>query len=246
MTYLPPGAAGGNGLGRGADFSVGVASVRGGYSDGSIVLSNGAAVNPVGGFSGGGTGNKPIFGVFGLHNTPLGSLADIEYVWTNVVGPAGGNYLPPEPVTVFTPYLNLVVDFDDGNGPRVCICSTDQLAAPIVAACGTQSNNGLNELTYSWNGATQDVIIVGQTPPAPGGVAPNVSVGPLFLENSYSFQALVAANPGAVLVDAFTGDGGLPAGTITPAVMLITGDSNGATRAGKKILSMSINGSSVF
>ena len=116
------------------------------------------------------------------------------------------------------------------------------------------SNNGSNVLTYSWN-SSMNVCIVNSPPnPVPGGVAPSVTVGPLWLENSYSFAALVAANPlafhastpNAELVDDFPGDGGLPAGGIVTSMLLCSGDSANLIKSGKKITAFTVNGSSVL
>lgn len=93
----------------------------------------------------------------------------------------------------------------------------------ITSAIGTYSN-AAHTLTYAWTSA-QAVLIVGSTPPAPGGVLPSVSVGGLWAENAYDMAALVAANPHAKIVDAYTGDGGLPAGARVSGVLLCAGDS---------------------
>jgi len=238
----PSAQPGGGGVSR--DFSVNEAQA---YltSEPELVLRTSALAPGAGGYNGGGVGNKAIWGVWGLDGLPIAQFLSAELVWTNVVGPAGINYIPAEPTTVATPYLNFLVDFDPlGAGDiRVCVICTDQLNPAINNAVGTQANNGSNELTYSWDGNTQDVLIVGAPPAAvPGGVAPNVSVGPGWFENSYTWQALVAANPSAVLVDAYSGDGGLPAGAITPAFMVISGDSNAQIKQGKRILSLDANG----
>jgi hypothetical protein len=58
-------------------------------------------------------------------------------------------------------------------------------------------------LVYSWD-ETMDVCIVGSPPnPTSGGVAPSVPVGPAFTDNAYSWAVLKAANPNAVMIDAF-------------------------------------------
>jgi hypothetical protein len=210
-----------------------------------LILRTSALAPGAGGFNGGGVGNKSIWGVWGLNGLPIAQFLSAQFVWTNIVGPAGINYIPAEPTTVATPYINFLVDFDPlGAGDiRVCVICTDQLNPAINNAVGTQVNNGSNELTYSWDGNTQDVLIVGSPPTAvPGGVAPNVSVGPGWFNNSYNWQALVAANPDAVLVDAYSGDGGLPAGAVTPAFMLISGDSGAQIKQGKLIRSLDANG----
>jgi len=244
------GGGGGGGLGGNtADFSVNAANVDGGYDDGSIVLRTGSRVNAAGSFTGGGTGNKSIAGVFGFNGLPIASLLSLEYVWENVVGPGGPFFLPPGGPSVQTPYINLIVDFDPlGAGDiRVLVTNDDSLPGAITASIGTYVNNGSNVLTYGWSGATQNVIVIGSgAGPGPGGVLPNVTVGPGTLENSYKWTDLIAANPGAVLRDVFTGDGGLPAGAITPAILLVSGDSGNVTKSGKKILDFKVNGASVL
>jgi len=230
------------------DFSVNEASAYAGYDDDSIVLRTSARANAAGGFTGGGTGNKSIRGFFGLNGASLGSLQSIEYVWENVVGPAGINFLPPEPATTVTPYVNFLVDFDpNGAGDiRVLVVSTDQLAAAINNSVGTYVNNGSNVLTYSWDSSQNVLIVLAPPNPVPGGVAPDVSIGASWLENSYKFSDIVAANPDAVLIDSYPADGGLPAGAIVPSMMLISGDSGTVIKSGKKINSFSINGTNLL
>jgi hypothetical protein len=245
--------SGGNGGGGGGgsgiiDFSVNAAAADGIYPDDSLVLRTGSRTNSAGAFNGGGAGNKAIYGSFGFDGVPLGDLESLAYVWENLLGPGGPFFLPPTGPTVSTPYVNLVVDFDPlGAGDiRILVTNDDSLNAAITAAIGTYVNNGSNVLTYAWDD-TMDVLIVLAPPNAvPGGVAPNVSVGAAWPENSYKFSALVAANPDAVLIDAFTGDGGLPVGSVTPALMLASGDSGNLVKSGKKIQSFVVNGTSRF
>jgi len=240
---------GGGALGVGASsFSVNGAGVDGAFTDGSVVLRTGTAVNPPGAFNGGGTGNKAILGVAGFGGVPIGQLLSVSYTFTNADGPGGPFFLPPGGATVTTPYVNLIVDFDSlGVGDlRVLVLCDDSLNAAITASIGAYSNNGQNELTYSWTSAQNALIVLAPPNPVPGGVAPDVSVGGLWTENSYRWSDLVAANPDAILVDAFTGDGGLPAGAVTPSVMLVSGDSGNVVRSGKRVSAFSVNGASVL
>lgn len=223
------------------------ASVGSGYSDGSIVLRTAAQVNSAGSFTGGGTGNKCIFGAFGFNDLPIADLESIQFVWENVVGPAGSNFIPVEPTTSVTPDINMIVDFDpNGAGDiRVIIVATDQLDTLINNSVGTFVNNGSNVLTYSWSAATDNALIVLSPPnPVPGSVPVGVSTGPSWFQNSYSWAALVAANPDAVIVDAYPDDGGMPAGMIVPGILLKSGDSGTIIKSGKKILSFEVNGQS--
>jgi len=219
---------------------------------GVLCLRTGSSVNPAGAFNGGGAGNKTFVGLVGFDGLPMGSLTALEFTWRNVLGPGGANFLPPTAATVTTPYCNLLVDFAPSPGPgdlRVLICMTDQLAPAISGAIGSYFNNGLNVLTYSWTSA-KAVCIVGVPPAAsPGGVAPAVTVGPGFLENAYSWAALVAANPTAKLVTSFpgnvlfpTGDGGAPVGAILPSILLVSGDSGNVTKSGKRLSGVKVNG----
>lgn len=220
------------------------AAADAGYSDGSVVLRVGAGAHPAGAFSGGGTGNKSILGVLGRDGLPIGGLTALEFRWTNVVGPVGGTYIPPGAASPVVPYMNLVVDFNPA-GPsdlRVLSLMDSGLGGAISAAIGTYTNDGFNVITHAWSSA-MDVLIVNAPPnPVPGGVPPNVSTGPSWFQNTYSWAALVAANPTAVLRDAFTGDGGLPAGAVTPAILLVSGDSGNVTRSGKRFSSLKVNG----
>lgn len=225
------------------DLSVNEAAVNDGFSERSIVLRTTEQVNSAGSFTGGGLGNKAIAGVVGFDGLPLGVLNSIGFVWENVVGPAGPNYLPAEAVTTVTPYMNMLVDFDpNGAGDiRLLVIITDQLTPALSLSVGTYVNDGNNTLTYSWT-RDQNVLIVGAPPdPVPGGVAPSVSTGVIWQENSYSWNALVAANPQAVFVDAYPGDGGAPAGAILPAILLNSGDSATVIKSGKKIIDFSVN-----
>jgi len=239
---------GGGGSGRNQTFSVNTASVDSGYQDGSVVLRTGSTVNPTGAFTGGGGGNKSIFGAFGFNQLPIGSLSSVEYVWENVAGPTGPFFIPPGAGTPLTPYVNLIVDFDPlGAGDiRVLALIDDSLAAAITASIGTYVNNGSNELTYSWDNTMNTLIVLAPPNPVPGGVAPDVSVGASWFDNSYRWADLVAANPSAILVDAYPADGGMPSGAILPSVLLVSGDSSNLVRSGKRMKSFTVNGSEIF
>jgi hypothetical protein len=235
------------------DFSVN--SAAGDLIDARLVLRTGASANPTGAFNGGGTGNKAIVGYpLGLAGIPMGALLSVDYTWTNLLGLGGPFFNPPTAVTVITPYLNFLVDFGGGN-LRVLLACNDQLNPLITAAIGTYSNpGGLNVLTYAWSSA-QAVCIVGSPPAAvPGGVVPLVSVGASFLENAYSWAALVAANPLARVIDAFPanpvlsplGDGGMPVGALVAGIVIASGDSGNVVKSSKALSSWRVNGTELL
>lgn len=250
------------------------------YQDGTIVLRTGSPINPAGAFNGGGVGNKAIAGLSGYSGLPLGSLLSIDFDWQNVLGPTGQIVPPPgpNPTSVTVPFLNLIVDFDPtlpGGNVRVCSLCDAQLAPAISNAIGTYVP-GLTGCSVHWQstetfpGLNGHILIVnspfippppGPTRDTPGGVLPNVTVGPLWTENAFRIADLLAGNPGAILIDAFTanpnamqggvpapivgGDGGLPAGARTPAILLVSGDSSNVVKSGKQIISWFVNGTPI-
>jgi len=241
------------------DFSVerAAAYVRPGYA---VLRTGGVAGTPnlTGAYNGGGTGNKSILGKYGYDQLPIGQLTGIEYTWHNVLGLGGVFFNPPSAGTVQTPKINLVVDFAPsvpGGDLRILLLLDDSLAAAITAAIGTYSNpGGLNVLTYAWSSAMNACIVNSPPNAVPGGVVPSVSVGANWFENAYSWAALVAANPTAILVDAFpanpalfpNGDGGMPAGAVVPSILMTSGDSGNLAKSGKVITSYKVNGQQVL
>lgn len=246
MTFIPPSSSP-SGSGLSTDFSVNSASADI-LEDLSVVLRTGSRTNAAGSYVGGGTGNKSILGVPGFSGLPLGDLQSISFDWENIVGPAGPNFIPPQAVTTVTPYCNLIVDFDpNGAGDiRVLVILSDQAPALVSASLGTYMNSG-NVLSYSWDAATKNASIVNAPPNAvPGGVLPNVNVGPIWVERSYKFTDLVSANPDAILLDAFPNDGGLPSGAVVPAILILSGDSGALIKSGKRISNIMVNGLPAF
>lgn len=229
--------------GVGSDYSVNAAAVD--AIPGGLVMRTGSALNPAGAFQGGGTGNKSILSIRSLVGQRLSRLVSLSMTWENVTGPTGPFYSPPGGPTTTTPYFNVLVDFNPA-GPvhdyRILVMCDDSLNATITAAIGQYTNpGGLNRLTYSWT-SMQSVLIVLAPPNAvPGGVAPNNSVGPNWPENSYSFAQLVAANPQAVMVEAFPADGGMPAGAIVGPIFVMSGDSGNLAKSGKRLVNLKLN-----
>ena len=208
-----------------------------------MVLRTGGITNSPGAFTGGGAGNKAILGIAGFNGLPLGSLASVDFSWTNVVGPGGPFYAPPSSGNTTVPWVNLLVDFNPG-GPsqiRILVLMDSGLSPAISGSIGGYTNLG-NTITHSWTNL-QSVMIVSSPPtPAPGGILPTLSVGPSWPNNSYNFASLVAANPQAILVDCYPADGGMPAGAVLPAILLCSGDSATVTKSGKRIRTLAVNG----
>jgi hypothetical protein len=257
----PPNPGGGNGFSSIIDLSVNAAGVDLCWKDAlgkpTCVMRTGALVNTAGAFNGGGVGNKSILGARNiLKGKPISSLLGTSFKWENLLGPAGQFYNPPQPSTMVDLYMNLLIDFDPlGVHDLRYLVICDSSGVPAIAnATGIYSNpGGLNTLDYSWN-PTLDVLIVNAPPnPVPGGVPVNISTGPSWLNNTYKWSALVAANPTAIFVDAFpatfgtpNGDGGAPAGAIIPAISLTSGDSGTVIKSGKHILEWLVNGINVL
>jgi hypothetical protein len=257
-----PGGGGGGGGGKIINLSVNSANVDFGWKrpitgTPTAVLRTGSRVNLTGSFNGGGTGNKSIIAARDtLNGLPISSLISTSFTWRNLLGPGGPFFNPVGPAGTTVPYMNLLVDFDPlgiHDLRYLAICDSG-LGLTISAAIGLYTNpGGNNTLTYSWNN-TLDVLIVSAPPnPVPGGVPVHISVGPGWPQNSYSWAALVAANPQAIFVDAFpavfgapTGDGGAPAGAIVPAISIASGDSGNIVKSGKHILEWMVNGVNVL
>ncbi|HKZ74080.1 MAG TPA: hypothetical protein VJ011_08450 [Steroidobacteraceae bacterium] len=238
------------------------ASVDSGYPDGFVVLRTGSNVNPAGAYNGGGTGNKALLGVPGFSGLPIAALLSISYTWENLLGPTG----VPGPVSVTVPFGNLIVDFAPPPGPgdlRVLSLLDRQLAAAISASIGSYADAGPLH-THTWlavetaPGINGSVCIIGVTNPPgaatpPGGCPVNVTVGAGQFENTYRWTDLIATNPTAVLVDAFpanavlfpTGDGGMPVGAVTPAILVVSGDSANIVKSGKRIVALTVNGTPI-
>jgi hypothetical protein len=145
------------------------------------------------------------------------------------------------------PYWNFIVDFDPAGAHnyKVITILDDGLAPAISNSLGTYTLESDGSYTNLWT-SLNNILIVNQVPPAPGGVSPSVTVGPTWLENSYSWQAIVTANPQAIFTRAFTNDGGLPAGSMCSSGMLVSGGSTNLQKSGKLIRYWSINGLSAY
>jgi hypothetical protein len=154
-----------------------------------------AGTNPVGGFNGAGTGNKAIAGIEGYDGLLLADLTGAAYETAAVTGDSA-------------PYLNLVVDLDCTGADLRVVVADATLATATPTAGGALRYAFLAE-------APQWKAVGGLDELLPSHLA---STGGALTD-------VVAAWPAACLRDAATGDNGLPAGVVTPSVLIILGDS---------------------
>jgi hypothetical protein len=220
------------------DLSVNHARVSTPYND-VPVLQTSTGTNAVGAYNGGGKGNKSILGFKGLSGTPLGAITSIVFDWMPL------SISPPVPILF---YINLVVDLGGGNGIRIFVIDTDPaITGPLNSGTVTSPAPGVLRMTHlTALNFVQVVNAFGPIPPAiapaPVSVAAGSPVGP-WPASSFSYSAILAAFPLAKLIDASSGDGGLPkAPTVTPALMLIQGDSSNLQMRASAMLSMKVNG----
>jgi len=220
------------------DLSVNHARVSTPYSD-VPVLQTSTGTNAAGAYNGGGVGNKAILGFKGLSGVPLASITSIVFDWMPL------SITPPAPVLF---YANMIVDLGGGAGVRVFVIDTDPaVAGPLNVGTVTSPSAGVLRMTHTPAlNFVQIANAFGPVPPAiapvPVPVAAGAPLGP-WPASSFSYAAILAAYPGATLIDVSSGDGGLPkAPTVTPALMLIQGDSSNLQMRASAMLSMKVNG----
>ena len=242
----PDGAQAGAGGGGGfdaafaarRDLSVNGARVDGLWS-GAPVLRTQTDLNNAGAFNGGGTGNKAILGYTGFSGNGLGTLQSISYRWQELTPEMG---IAP----ASRPYVNLVIERDPVGAPGdYSIGVTLDAGNSPLLKLGTFTGLGADQFQYSWNVATDNIQVVNGSAGKMPGVPIDASTGAGWPNESYRIQDILATFPNARLVDAASGDGGLPAGSIpaiTPAIMVIMGDSSFRVMQAKAILETLVNG----
>jgi len=221
-------------------------------------------LNPAGGYTGSGTGNKAILGKFLAAPMPLGALVSMEWTVTSLQpeAPAGPG--------IHLPYCNLIVDL---GGPPVVppfvaqpppplglvvLVFGDELAAP-ARALGTFTTPGPDQRRCVWTAAADRALTVigkgmavfpdppGPTiVPSPDGPQPTANT-PLGIWQNFSrtLGAILAAYPGAMIVNANPVDGGLPLATTDAGFLLIVGDSSNRIQSATRLDSWKINGAEV-
>jgi|SRR5271166_217845 len=194
-------------------------------------LITGTGVPNAGSYNGGGVGNKAILGCKGHTGLPLSAIASITWEWELVA---------EEPPT-FLPYVNLVVSV---GGGLYKIFSIDPLQA-VILNTGTLTPLGGNKFSFTHDTATNFVQVVNAFTVAPI-LSPPVPVaagaGPVWNNASFRWSDIIASFPTYALADASSLDGGLPAATITPALLFNVGDSANRVEHNYRLSNLFFNG----
>jgi hypothetical protein len=239
--------AGGGGPGSGLifpnryDLSVNGARVENAGSDGALLITQ-TDVNVAGAYNGGGTGNKAILGCNGHAGIPLGALGKITWEWQQI---------SDEPLP-FMVYANLIID--TAGAPGLMVFPIDPaLAGPLNT--GTLTLLGPGHYTFTHDPAVNYVQVVqvplgpgnnfcsdgGSTGPVPVALGPTIA-GTAWPAMSFKYSDIIAGFPAAATIDASTLDGGLPKTTVTPALLLIVGDSVNHTHHVERLITFLFNG----
>ena len=192
------------------DCSVNSAYVQDPYSL-APVLHTRTGGNPVNGFNGGGLGNKCILGFRTVDTLGIGSWSGHQYTYKDL-----------SPLTsLWQPYSNYVVDMN-GNGTLYKIFSMDPLVNPLLNLTSSVTNlDGSKTVTHT--GGTHYVQVVSDL----AGVAPFVDLGGgNWTNRAWRISDILAVYPSARFKEAASGDGGMPKSMVTPAFMLVVGDSS--------------------
>ncbi len=204
--------------------------------------------NPAGGFAGGGTGNKAILGHFLPAPMPLGALVSVEFTVLR---------LTPEQTALGVnslPYINLVVELSPG---LIVVMVFADVNNPLLL--GAYSTPAPNQHRCVWTAASpgSGIMVVNDEgmatfPIPPGPILVPVSQGPAqtvaaaWMSHAYTLASIVAAYPGAMILNVYTADGGLPKSpTITSGVMMIIGSSTNSLQNAVQVLDWKLNGLSI-
>lgn len=219
------------------DLSVNNARVNEAYSA-TPTLKCATSGNVVGGFNGGGLGNKSILGFDVLDGMGLATLSSLTWTYTNL-----SPYIP----NFWTkPYANLVLQLN----PLVATYNIAVIDPQVLGlAMGGETSNPDGSKTWTWLAPTDAMLIVGSPVSFPIQIAPPVPPPPVisfgagaYPAASYTIASLLAAYPGAIFKKVSTLDGGLPKTTVTPAFMLVEGDSGNNTNINMLLGDVLLNG----
>lgn len=186
-------------------------------------------------------GNKAILGIYGLTGRLLTEFNSFSFS-TN--SKTGGNNI----------YVNMIIDLDgdiETTTDRKVLVASDQSWATIVKS-HTGGGATLAGVTTTYPGGEYDnrtysssdpiwVAVGGITKPA-GCIIGDATV----LENHLSattrtFDNLNICYPNAIIVDAASGDNGMPKNVVTTGLMMISGDSNNTLNFAFEVRDLSIN-----
>ena len=169
--------------------------------DPAVLLATGSTSdNAKGAFHGSGTGNKAIAGLPGYDGKLLSDFSELDFDARTDDG-------------TLELYLNLVLDLQcDGKDLRLLVVDEACFGEYAVGSDGSISVY-LNAFGRNWKavGGLDDLL--------PGHLEPDCG----------RLTDVSAAYPKACFRDADTGDGGMPAGVVTRAVMFLLGDSGNTT-----------------
>lgn len=181
-----------------------------GVEDGALVLRTESGDNAVGAFNGEGTGNKAIGGLPSFDGRSLAELSGLAMETTAVTGGS-------------TPYFNVLVQLECGcDGELVVV-------ADSTVATATDLGDGVTRYAYAADAPQWKAV---------GGLD---DLLPEHLASTGGSLAEVAdAYPDACLVDADTGDRGLPKGVVNSAILVILGDSLNTTAYEQQIGALEI------
>lgn len=182
--------------------------------EGGLQLRAESGDNEPGGFHGAGTGNKAIAGLPGYDGMPLFLLGGAAFEARALVEGS-------------TPYFNLVVDLD---------CGTDTLSLIVADSTVVPAPEEVSPEVWRYEFLAEEAQWK-----AVGGLG-DILPGHLEGEGGRLTEVLDAW-PHACLADADTGDAGMPADTVTTAVMLILGDSLNEQELEQRVSAVEIGGS---
>ena len=175
--------------------------------------------NDPGAYNGTGDGNKAILGLSQYDNTSLQSFDSISFE-SKVF--AGSQQL----------YVNLIVDlYCDGSNLKIVVADFTSLGSSTPLSYGYSGwYAAASQAKWRAVGGIQDPAI-----PANTILPSHLALG------SGKLSDVAAAYPFACLVNAETGDGGMPKGQPTSAVMLILGDSTTKSFNGAFVRQITVN-----
>lgn len=224
------------------DHSVNGAWVDGWNQTGSIFRTQ-TNTNPIGGYTGTGTGNKAILGHFLPAPLALAALAALSWTTTDLQpeGPAGSG--------IPVPYGNLVVELAPGL-VAILVVGDSPTTGTFTPLSATQTRVDWTpggNLVRVVNGKGMALfpnppgpVFVPTTPPLP--VQPSAAAWTGF---AYAIADILAFYPGATILNVDPLDGGEPALTILSGVTLCAGDSANHRQHAIRLDAWSLNGSAI-